>query len=125
MALGKTILVIDDEPAIRLLCRVNLELEGYVVLEAASVDEARTCLAEDEVDAVLLDANLGRESGVDLLRELRASDVTTPVAFLTGDTRLTEEELSHADGVLAKPFELDALAATVERLLGTPDPQLR
>ena len=37
---GHTVLVVDDDPALRMLCRVNLELDGYTVLEAGSVDDA-------------------------------------------------------------------------------------
>ena len=50
---SRTVLVVDDEQAIRLLCRVNLELDGYVVLEAGTLDEARAHLDRIDVDAVL------------------------------------------------------------------------
>ena len=47
---GYTILVVDDDPALRMLCRVNLELDGYAVLEAGSVDEAAQHAATADVD---------------------------------------------------------------------------
>jgi DNA-binding NtrC family response regulator len=64
------ILVVDDEPAIRLLCRVNLELEGYRVLEAASLDDARRALDSGDIALVLLDMRIGMERGDALLDEL-------------------------------------------------------
>ena len=119
---GKTILVVDDEPAIRLLCRINLELEGRTVLEASTLAEARALLDEREVDAILLDAHVAGQHGDDLLRELRDREIATPVAFLTGDSFLPEEALRRADAILPKPFELEQLSATVARLLAAADP---
>jgi len=81
---GKTILVVDDEPSIRLLCRVNLELEGYRVLDAATLAEARAHLETAEVDAVLLDVHVGSERGYELLRELRDAEHGASIALLTG-----------------------------------------
>ena len=66
-----TVLIVDDDTAIRLLCRVNLELRGLRVVEAAYLDQARQVLAEEPVDVVLLDLHLGHERGLDLLHELR------------------------------------------------------
>ena len=64
--------MIDDEPAIRLLCRVNLELSGYDVREAGSLSEARERIAEG-VDVVLLDMHIGNERGETLLEELEST----------------------------------------------------
>ena len=75
------VLVVDDEPAIRLLCKVNLELDGYEVREAGTLDEARKHL-EGPVDVVLLDMHIGRERGEVLLEELIARQI--PVAVVTG-----------------------------------------
>ena len=49
----KTVLVVDDEPALRLLCRVNLELEGHRVLEASTLTEARELIATEAPDVSL------------------------------------------------------------------------
>ena len=107
------VLVVDDEPAIRLLCRVNLELAGYEVLEAATLDQARARLVDGAVDVVLLDMHVGRERGDTLLRELKAAG--TPVAAVTGSTDLASLR-GIADAVLAKPFTIDDLEAIVARL---------
>ena len=60
-------LVVDDEPSIRLLCRVNLELEGYGVREAGALADARAVLAAEPVALVLLDMHIGNERGETLL----------------------------------------------------------
>jgi DNA-binding response OmpR family regulator len=113
-----TVLIVDDDAAIRLLCRVNLELEGYRVLEAAYLDEARAALAEESVDVVLLDLHIGTERGVDLLRELRRDTPNVAVALLTGSPqeRFPDEE-EKADAVISKPFEIEELGRTVRRLV--------
>jgi DNA-binding response OmpR family regulator len=112
-----TVLIVDDDAAIRLLCRVNLELEGYRVLEAAYLDQARATLAEESVDVVLLDLHIGNERGVDLLRELRRDEVPVAVALLTGSPqeRFPDEE-AKADAVISKPFEIESLGRTVREL---------
>jgi DNA-binding response OmpR family regulator len=67
---GKTVLVVDDDASLRLLCRVNLELDGYRVLEAGSRREGAERIAGERLDAVLLDLHLGDGDGRDLLAAL-------------------------------------------------------
>ena len=58
-----TVLVVEDDPSLRLLCRVNLELEHYRVLEAADLDRATALLMEEPINVVLLDLHVpARES---------------------------------------------------------------
>jgi DNA-binding NtrC family response regulator len=109
----QVVLVIDDEPAIRLLCRVNLELGGYEVREAGTLDEARAQLAE-RIDVVLLDMHIGNERGESLLDELVAAGI--PVAIVTGSTELETFKGSRASAVLGKPFTIEELESTVARL---------
>jgi len=105
------VLVVDDEPAIRLLCRVNLELEGYHVLEATSLGEARRLLSEGTIVAVLLDMRIGNERGETLLGELRDSGV--PVIVVTGSAEIDAEWAKDAAAVLGKPFAIDELLRAV------------
>ncbi len=107
------VLVVDDEPAIRLLCRVNLELAGYEVREAGSIDDARR-LIEDGVGLVLLDMHIGVERAESLLEELVQRRI--PVAVVTGSTEIEAVAAKGADAVLAKPFTIEDLEATVRRL---------
>jgi DNA-binding response OmpR family regulator len=119
---GQVVLVVDDAPAMRLLCRVNLELEGYRVVEAGTLDAARALLEREPVAVVLLDLHIGSEHGATLLEELRQREPRIPVAVVTGSAE-THERRIEADAVLAKPFTIDALCGTVRALAcGTPVP---
>lgn len=107
-------LVVDDDAALRMLVRVNLELEGFAVTEAESLDEARRAVATERPDVVLLDLHVGREDSRGLLRELRADGLR--VAVVTGSADVGEYE-DAADGVLEKPFEPSSLIALARRLV--------
>jgi DNA-binding NtrC family response regulator len=117
---SRTVLVVDDEPSIRLLCRVNLELEGYRVLEAGNLAEAREALASEPVRVALLDVHLGLDDGRDLLRELRDDRPQLQVALLSGTATREEIAREHADALISKPFVLDDLIDTVGRLASAP-----
>jgi DNA-binding response OmpR family regulator len=119
---GKTILVVDDDAAIRLLCRVNLELEGFRVLEAATLAEARDRLEGDTIDALLLDVHVGSEDGYGLLRELSDGESPVRVALLTGSADVATVDARLADAVIPKPFSLETLCATARTLTGAGSP---
>src|SRR5919204_5225429 len=110
-----TVLLVEDDRAMRLLCRVNLELEGYHVLEAPTLETARNHLAGEQVDAVVLDVHVAGESGLDLIGEIREKQAS--IALLTGSAVLDAEQRARADTVLAKPFEPEDLTATIGRLM--------
>ena len=110
------ILVVDDEPSIRLLCRVNLELDGHEVLEADSVGSARATLEDQDVDVVVLDVHLHRERSDALVAECHARRPRIPVVLVTGSVEITDPGLSEADAILPKPFELEQLLSTVRNL---------
>lgn len=113
-----TVLVVDDDASIRLLCRVNLELEGWRVREAGSVREARARLATGEVHTVLLDVHLGGESGVALLEEIRRDHPSARVALLTGSVGAPPDGSESVDAVIPKPFTLEELVGTMRSLAG-------
>jgi two-component system phosphate regulon response regulator OmpR len=109
----KTVLVVDDEPSLRLLCRVNLELEGHIVREAATLAEARAELERELPDVVLLDVHVGADDGLELLDEIEALDLPTRVVLLSGTSDVRPELRERVDSVLGKPFDLRRLAAAV------------
>jgi DNA-binding response OmpR family regulator len=109
------VLVVDDDASIRMLCRLNLELEGWSVLDAASLAQARAHLDTTAVDVVLLDVHVGSDSGTDFLAELRRDRPELKVAMLTGSDRLEGVE---SDAVVPKPFTLEQLTSTVAKLAG-------
>ena len=113
-----TVLVVDDDSAIRFLCRVNLELDGWSVVEAATIPQAREAIDDGDVGIVLLDVHVGSGNGVEFLGELRDSHPGLPVVLLTGSVGLPGLEGADADAVISKPFTLDELTGTVGRLVG-------
>ena len=110
---GRDVLVVDDEPSLRLLCRVNLELEGHTVREAETLAQARTELEREVPDVVLLDVHVGADDGLELLDEIEALDLPTRVILLSGTSEIRPELRERVDAVLGKPFELRRLAAAV------------
>jgi DNA-binding response OmpR family regulator len=105
------VLVVDDDASLRLLCRVNLELEGHRVLEATSLAAAREQLEREDVDVVLLDLHLGQDNGALVLDELIEPD--GPRVFLFTGKDVPEPVRARADGVIPKPFTLEQLSAAV------------
>ena len=118
MSAQATVLVVDDDPSIRLLCRVNLELDGFSVAEAATLDEARAMIVERPLALVILDVHVTGGDGRELLAELRAERPELPVALLTGSAAREELLRAGADALIPKPFTLDELRGTVRRLAG-------
>jgi DNA-binding NtrC family response regulator len=110
------VLVVDDESSIRLLCRINLELDGHEVREAESLDTARAELETGEVDVVLLDVHLHHERSDVLIEECHARRPPVPVVLVTGSADVTLDRLTEADAILPKPFELDELLSAVRDL---------
>ena len=111
-----TVLVVDDDSSIRLLCRVNLEFDGWRVREAATLAQARAELEEGGVDVVLLDVHVGTGSGVDLLGEIRRDHPGVPVAMLTGSVDAATLDGVATDAFIPKPFTLQQLTGTVREL---------
>jgi DNA-binding NtrC family response regulator len=112
-----TVLVVDDDASIRLLCRLNLELDGWRVLEADTLAEARRQLEETTVDVVVLDVHVGSGNGIEFLHELQRERPGLKVAMLTGSDRLDDVE---SDGVIPKPFTIEQLTSTVAGLAARP-----
>jgi DNA-binding response OmpR family regulator len=111
-----TVLVVEDDSALRMLCRVNLELEHYRVLEAATLDLASDLLNQEPVDLVLLDLHVGSRDGRELVPVIRAEHPDTAICLLSG-TSVSDPPLDvGADDFIRKPFDLDVFRATVDRL---------
>ena len=107
-------LVVDDDRSLRTLSRVILEIEGFEVREAATLEEAESALAETRPAAVLLDVHLGPAATDALFARLRADGI--PVAAVTGTADLAEVA-GRADATLMKPFEPGALVEITRRLV--------
>jgi two-component system response regulator PilR (NtrC family) len=110
---GPLVLVVDDDPSLRFLARINLEIDGFQVREAASLDEAREAVGEKRPDVVFLDVHLGAESSNLLLEELRGAGI--PVVLVTG-TADVDDYRDRANAVLGKPFLPEALVSYAREL---------
>jgi DNA-binding NtrC family response regulator len=112
-----TILVIEDDPSLRMLCRVNLELEGYRVLEASTIEKAEELLrGQQHVDVVLLDLHVGERHGLELMPLLRETYPETRVCLLSGTSEVDPPKQEGVGGFIRKPFDLDVLSRTVRNL---------
>jgi len=126
MMTGEKILVVDDEPDIRILCKLNLEYEGYRVLEATSVASASEIAASDQPDLVLLDVNLPDSACWGFLRQLKAADKTAhiPVVLLSAQTSNETQVMGWTEGIvdyITKPFNPALLSRCVARALQDTD----
>jgi two-component system, OmpR family, response regulator MprA len=115
----KTVLVVDDEPALRAAVRAILDEEGYAVLEAPHGPAMLELLAEEHADLVLLDVMMPGGDGREAYRELRArADLPdVPVVMMSAAVRPDGLDPSMA-AFLRKPFDLDHLLALVTDLIG-------
>jgi DNA-binding response OmpR family regulator len=117
--MARTLLVADDEPAIRDLLRDFLETQGYRVVTASEGKEALAVAREAKPDLVLLDVMMPWMDGFDVLRELRR-DGETPVIMLTarvGESDKLDGLGLGADDYVTKPFSFHEVAARVKAVL--------
>jgi DNA-binding response OmpR family regulator len=120
--MGTKVLVIDDEAPIRLLCRVNLEAEGMVVLEAADGPSGLESARAETPDVILLDVMMPGLDGWRVAEELLDDSRTDriPIVFLTARAELRDRargiDLGGVDYV-TKPFNPVELAPLVRQLL--------
>ena len=125
MPARRRILVIEDEPALRLSLSDRLESEGYAVDVAADGDRGYEKARQEPYDLILLDVMLPGRSGFDVCRDLRQEGVATPILMLTARGELLDRVLGlklGADDYLVKPFETVELLARIEALLRRAQP---
>ncbi len=111
------ILIVDDDPKLRGFLRKGLEEQDYTCSEASTVAQAIEGLqAQVAPDLVLLDVMLPDGEGWQVIKELRSSDLDTPVIFLTARSQVDERvrglEMG-ADDYIIKPFEFRELLARI------------
>ncbi len=119
---GRRVLIVDDEPSIRLLCRVNLELEGMVVSEAATGDEALELARAQPPDAMVLDVAIPPPDGWEVAARLLSDPATASIAivflsaYAEAASRARAIELGGVD-YITKPFDPEELTEVLERSL--------
>ena len=123
----RTVLVVDDEPDVLLLCRVNLEFEGYEVIEAADGEEALEQVRARRPDVVLLDVMMPKMDGWQVLAAIKADEALAdiPVVMLTAKVQDQDQIRGWSQGAadyITKPFSPLALSQVLQDVLET-DPE--
>jgi DNA-binding response OmpR family regulator len=126
---GGRVLVVDDEEGIRVLCRVNLELGGYDVLEAADGFTALEVARTQRPDLIFLDIMMPRMDGWEVLEQLKEDPATAaiPVVLLTARTSEEDQIRGWGEGILeylSKPFNPQRLVEWAEQALTPRDPSV-
>ncbi len=119
------VLVVDDEPDVLLLCRLNLQQRGHELLEASGGARALELARERHPDVIVLDLMMPGINGYDVLEALQEEEATSdiPVLVLTAKSLRADRERAHglgASAFLTKPFMPSELCEMVDSLL-SPD----
>ena len=127
--MSPTVLVADDEEGIRVLCRVNLELSGYEVIEAADGLSALDTARAEKPDVIFLDVMMPTMDGWEVLHFLKEDPETAdiPVIMLTARTSEADQIRAWGEGVLqylAKPFSPQLLEEYAGLALAPRDPEV-
>ena len=126
------VLIVDDQPSIRVALKLLCELKGIETLEAASPEIAKELIAREDVGVVVQDMNFAAErtsgqEGIDLFRAIRKLDPDLPVLLLTAFTSLrTAVDLvkEGAADYVEKPWDDQRLVLTLQKLLRLRDLQV-
>jgi two-component system alkaline phosphatase synthesis response regulator PhoP len=118
--MAKKILIVEDEPGLRLTLSDRLRSEGYEVDTASDGLQGEAKATNGSFDLILLDVMLPGKGGFDVCRDVRQHGTTTPILMLTARGQTIDKVLGlkiGADDYLTKPFETMELLARVEALL--------
>lgn len=121
-----TILIVDDEAAIRDMVGITLDLAGFSSISAANAHDAHVSIIDKKPDLVLLDWMLPGGSGIELARRLRRDEITTnlPIIMLTAKTSEDNKVQGLSEGVddyVTKPFSPRELVARIKTVLRRVD----
>jgi two-component system KDP operon response regulator KdpE len=111
-----TVLIVDDEPSIRISLRTILSGLGFAVVEAARGEEAVSLVRTAQFDIVLLDINMPGLGGIEVCRLMRKNSPLLPIVMLTvqgSEDRKVEALDAGADDYITKPFQLRELIARI------------
>lgn len=125
----KTILVVDDEPAIRDMISTALDVAGYDCLQAENAQQAHGMIIDDKPDLVLLDWMMPGTSGIELIRRLQRDELTNNVPVIMLTAKAAEDNMVQglevgADDYITKPFSPRALIARINAVLRRAESEL-
>ena len=121
-ARGPLVLLVDDDPQVREVVRINLEMEGYAVREAANAEDGLAAIEDEAPDLILLDVMMPQVDGWEMLRRVqeRHGPGSIPVIMFSGQLESTakrEAEERGAQGFVGKPFDLRALIDQTKQIV--------
>ncbi|MDX2454899.1 response regulator [Desulfosarcina sp.] len=130
--MSKKVLIVDDDPDVRLFNATVVEESGYTPIEAANGEEGLKVVKKDRPDLVILDVLMPKQSGIRLYRELKTdkSLIGIPVIMLSGVAKRTflrsqkaltefgDKPVPEPENYLEKPVEPEELAREIKKLLG-------
>ena len=116
---GPIVLVVDDDERLREFIRVNLEMEGYEVVEAANAEEGLHAVEEQAPDLILLDVMMPGVDGWEMLRRVqeRHGVGSIPVIMFSGKVDDADAAARGAQGFIGKPFDPQQLIESTKQLL--------
>lgn len=120
----RTVMIVEDDDAIRMVLRTNLEDEGYRVLEAVTAEQGLVIVLDEAPDVVLVDLRLPGIHGLDLVRSLRATS-QVPIIIVTAQTDSHDVVAgleAGADDYVTKPFVAKELMARIRTQLRRATP---
>ncbi|MGV6807900.1 MAG: phosphate regulon transcriptional regulator PhoB [bacterium] len=125
----KTILVVDDEAAIREMIHTALEVAGFKPLMASNAQQAHSIIIDEKPDLVLLDWMMPETSGIELIRRLKRDELTATVPIIMLTAKTSEDNLiqgldTGADDYVTKPFSPRELIARIKTVLRRSDPEI-
>jgi excisionase family DNA binding protein len=123
-ARGPLVLVVDDDPQVRELVRLNLEMEGYAVREAGNAEEGLAAVEDDAPDLILLDVMMPQVDGWEMLRRVqeRHGVGSIPVVMFSGhlESEMAREATERgARAFVGKPFDLRTLIEQTKQIVPT------
>src|SRR5215813_2403302 len=121
-ARGPLVLLVDDDAQVREVVRINLEMEGYAVREAANAEDGLAALEDEAPDVILLDVMMPQVDGWEMLRRVqeRHGIGSIPVVMFSGkldETARAEAAERGAQGFVGKPFDLRSLIEQTKQIV--------
>ena len=119
---GPSVLVVDDDPGVRQVVRLSLELEGYVVKEAGGAEEGLAAVEDEAPDLILLDVMMPHVDGWEMLRQIqeRHGVGSIPIVMFSGkvDAQTAAQATARgAQGFVGKPFDPQQLVDQAKQIV--------